>query len=234
MRRAGRYSPWHGRLARGLGQRGRLARAAGPLSAALALAVSAALAGPGDLTVLGPDYPRVFFFRSAESAPYRKGMTYERWEGEYGRLMGIMGKCLDEEVLGREALNPEWFTRFKRDNPRQAVLLHCNGNARDPLYATERYAPGHWIYRAATPIVADVPAEAGETVIRVKDAGDFHAEAGRYRTSKDDLAFFGRNDRSSGRRGYGGNRRRNRRNGSHRRRHRRNGRAGNAAGKISG
>jgi hypothetical protein len=35
-----------------------------------------------DLTLLGPDYPRVFFFRSAESVPYRSGMTYERWSAE--------------------------------------------------------------------------------------------------------------------------------------------------------
>jgi hypothetical protein len=118
-------------------------------------------------------------------------MTYERWESEYDRLMGIMGKCLDEEVLNRERLNPEWFSRFKRDNPKQAVLLHFNGNARDPRYATERYFSGHWIYRAATMIVADVPAEEGESVIRVADAEDFKTEMGRYRTSNEDLALFG-------------------------------------------
>jgi hypothetical protein len=143
------------------------------------------------LTLLGPDYPRVFFFRSSESAPYRKGMTYEKWESEYGRLMGLMGKCLNEEVQGREALNPEWFSRFKRDNPRQAVLLHFNGNGRDPRYATERYFPGHWIYREATTITAEVLAEPGESVIHVADAGDFRTETGRYRTSCDDLALFG-------------------------------------------
>ncbi len=144
-----------------------------------------------DLALLGSDYPRVFFFRSSESAPYRKGMTYERWEGEYGRLMGIMGKCLEEELANREQRNPEWFTRFKHDNPKQAVLLHFNGNARDPRYATENYFPGHWIYRAATGIVSDVPAEAGESVIRVENAGDFRTETGRYHTSADDIALFG-------------------------------------------
>ena len=56
-------------------------------------------------------------------------MTYENWEADFDRLMGIMGKALDEEVIGREARNPEWFTRFKRDNPRQVVLL----NQRTPL-----------------------------------------------------------------------------------------------------
>ena len=143
------------------------------------------------LTLLGPDYPRVFFFRSAESAPYRNGMTYERWEGEYDRLMGIMGKCLDEEVLNRERLNADWFSRFKRDNPKQAVLLHFNGNARDPLHASTDYFPGHWTYRAAVQIVADVPAEPGESLVRVGDARDFNTETGRYHTSNDDIALFG-------------------------------------------
>ena len=144
-----------------------------------------------NLALLGSDYPRVFFFRSAESGSVRKDMTYERWESEFNRLMGIMGKCLDEEVVGREALNPEWFTRFKRDNPKQAVLLHFNGNARDPRHVSEKYFPGHWIYREATKIVADVPTEAGESVISVADAGDFRTEAGRYRTSNDDIALLG-------------------------------------------
>lgn len=143
------------------------------------------------LDILGPDYPRAFFFRGSESGPSRKGMTYEEWSSQFERLSGIMGKCLDEEVVGREANNPEWFSRFKREHPRQAVLLHFNGNARDPRYHTESYFPGHWIYRKATPIVADVPAEAGETLIRVADAADFQVATGRYRTANDDVALFG-------------------------------------------
>ncbi len=144
-----------------------------------------------DLALFGSDYPRVFFFRSSESVPYRKGMTYERWACDYSRLMGIMGKCLEEELENREQVNPGWFTRFKRDNPRQAVLLHFNGNARDPRYAAEKYFPGHWIYRAATAIAVDVPAEAGETVICVENAVDFRTETGRYHTANDDIALFG-------------------------------------------
>ncbi len=102
-----------------------------------------------------------------------------------------MGKCLDEEVVGREARNPAWFSRFKHDHPRQVVLLHFNGNARDPRYATEPYFPGHWIYRKATRITADVSATADETWIHVADARDFRVNAGRYRISNDDIALFG-------------------------------------------
>ncbi len=144
-----------------------------------------------ELAVLGPEYPRAFFFRSSENGAYRQNASYERWAGEYGRLMGIMGKCLDEEIVGRGRLNPEWYSRFKRDHPGQAVLLHFNGNARDPRYATERYFAGHWVYRGAVKILSDVPAEEGETEIRVADAGGFRIGGGRYRISNDDVALFG-------------------------------------------
>jgi hypothetical protein len=146
---------------------------------------------PRDLMLLGPDYPRVFFFRAAEGAARRPQVTFDDWLAEYSRLMGIMGKCLDEEVLGTEVRNPAFFSRFKQQHPRQAALLHFNGNARDPRYHARHYHPGHWVYRQATRIVSDVPAESGLTTIQVEDAGDFRTQTGRYRTSNDDLGLFG-------------------------------------------
>ena len=142
------------------------------------------------LTVLGPDYPRAFFFRASEGGPNRPHASYEKWDAEFSRLMGIMGKCLGEELPGRDLHNPAFFSRFKADHPQQVVLLHFNGNSRDPRYYTEAYLAGHWIYRAATAIMADVPAEAGETVIHVKDAQDFKVNTGRYKTSNDDIGLF--------------------------------------------
>ncbi len=47
-------------------------------------------------------------------------------------LDGIMGKTLDEEVPGTQSPNIPFFTRFKQAHPKQAVLLHLNGNSRDP------------------------------------------------------------------------------------------------------
>lgn len=145
---------------------------------------------PDALTILGPEYPRVFFFRGCEGGPGRPNASYEKWDGEYSRLMGIMGKCLDEEVLGREAHNPVWFSRFKAEHPQQVVLLHFNGNSRDPRHHTGRYLAGHWIYREATALTADVPAESGESVIHVKSAQDFKVNSGRYKTSNDDIGLF--------------------------------------------
>ncbi len=104
---------------------------------------------PNGLTILGPNYPRVFFFRAAEGVASRAAVGYEQWDAEFSRLMGIMGKCLDEEVLGREQRNPEFFSRFKRNHSQQVVLLHLNGNSRDPRYHTERYSAGHWGPRRA-------------------------------------------------------------------------------------
>lgn len=144
-----------------------------------------------ELTILQENYPRAFFFRATEGQAANPKTSYESWDADFSRLMGIIGKALDEEVLGREARNPEFFTRFKRAHPEQVVLLHFNGNARDPRYHTEKFFSGHWIYRKATAIAADVPAEAGETTIRVKDASDFQVSTGRYKNSNDDIALFG-------------------------------------------
>ncbi|TWT82837.1 hypothetical protein CA13_43000 [Planctomycetes bacterium CA13] len=147
---------------------------------------------PESLAVMSDQYPRAFFFRGAERAYSEKAYpTYESWRSDFDRLQGIMGKCLDEECLGREIRNPEFFTRFKREHPTQAVLLHFNGNARDPRYQTENFFPGHWIYDTAITITSDVAPESGESVIHVADTQTFKTASGRYKTSNDDIALFG-------------------------------------------
>ncbi len=147
---------------------------------------------PGTLSIRQNQYPRAFFFRTTEQAfNARRYPTYESWDAQFNRLQGIMGKCLEEECLGREPRNAEFFNRFKQQHPEQVVLLHFNGNARDPRYHTESYFPGHWIYREAIAITRDVPAEAGESVIYLEDVRNLRVNAGRYRTSNDDIALFG-------------------------------------------
>ncbi len=148
-------------------------------------------AAASELKILGPNYPRAFFFRATEGQAANPGTSYESWDADFSRLMGIIGKALDEEVLGRELRNPEFFTRFKREHPDQVVLLHFNGNSRDPRYHAEKFFPGHWIHRQATAITGDVPAATGETTIKVKDASDFQVNTGRYKNANDDIALFG-------------------------------------------
>ncbi len=158
----------------------------------LAIVTSASVARDIEkLDILGEKYPRAFFFRASEGTMGGRYRDYEVWEKTFNRLSGIMGKCLDEEVPGRETQNPEYFTRFKKNHPTQAVLLHFNGNARDPRYHTEKYYAGHWVYRKAAVVLSDIPAEGGETDIKVDNARLFRDVCGRYQTSKDDIALFG-------------------------------------------
>ncbi len=118
-------------------------------------------------------------------------MTYQRWDEDFSRLQGIIGKCLDEEIPGTMIRNPEFFQRFKRSHPEQIVLLHFNGNANDPRFCGNRYFPGHWIHRAASDISQDIPAESGESLIHVQNTRDFKVDTGRYRNINDDIALFG-------------------------------------------
>ena len=143
----------------------------------------------GRLPVLQDVYPRAFFFRQCEGMAANGSVTYTQWESTFGRLMGIEGKALDEEVVGRSARNIEFFSRFKQRNPDQLVLLHFNGNARDPRWESHRFFAGHWLYYNGTTITADVPAEAGVTEIEVADPTLFVVNMGRYRDKNEDIGL---------------------------------------------
>ncbi|MBN2295266.1 MAG: hypothetical protein JXM70_22740 [Pirellulales bacterium] len=156
----------------------------------MAVCASVQARHPQELRIFQDGWPRAFFFRSCEGPPSRRDFDYDLWSADYGRLMGIMGKCLDEEVLGRMKNNPAVFSRFKNEKPEQVVLLHLNGNSRDPRFQASNFFPGHWVYRMPAEIKGDIPAESGETTIKVDDARLFRVQAGRYATSNDDIALF--------------------------------------------
>ncbi|HID77286.1 MAG TPA: hypothetical protein EYP56_14980, partial [Planctomycetaceae bacterium] len=160
-------------------------------AAATCAAPSAASAQPSSwhLDVLAGRYPAAFFFRSAEGLAANPRIEYHRWKGCFSRLMGIEGKVLDEEVPGRSLRNIEFFVRFKRQHPEQLVLLHYNGNARDPRFQREPFFAGHFLYYNGARILDDVPAEEGETEIRVADATLFRTGIGRYRDKNDDVGL---------------------------------------------
>ncbi|MCU0914217.1 MAG: hypothetical protein MUC88_06620 [Planctomycetes bacterium] len=140
------------------------------------------------LDILDGGYPRAFFFRQSESFAGRKNASYETWETTFGRLMGLEGKALEEEVVGR-SVNIPFFTRFKQRHPGQLVLLHFNGNARDPLWESDRFFPGHWLYHNGARIPSDVPAAQGETEITVDDPRLFKVNMGRYRDRNEDIGL---------------------------------------------
>ncbi len=160
----------------------------------MTLMLAAALMGEDEgrlsrLDVLGPNEPRAYFFRAVESAAANPRIPYERWEANFGRLMGIEGKVLEEEIPGRSKRNIEAFTRFKKDHPRQMVLLHYNGNARDPRDTSAPFFAGHWIYFNGARILDDIPAEKGETEIRVDKPDLFKTDMGRYRRDNEDIGL---------------------------------------------
>ena len=128
------------------------------------------------LQLFSAGYPRAFFFRQSERA-FAAG-SFDTWSHDFEGLMGIMGKALDEEVPGR-GRNVEFFTRFKATHPTQVVLLHINGNARDPRFEGQRFFAGHWLYHNGATVTANVPASPGETVIAVADATLFEVNGGR-------------------------------------------------------
>ncbi|NMC19722.1 MAG: hypothetical protein GYA33_04815 [Thermogutta sp.] len=144
---------------------------------------------PGKLPIVAGDHPRVFFFRQTESFARGMRMAYDDWDACFGRLLGIMGKALDEEIPGTIPHNIDYFTRFKHRHPDQAVLLHYNGNARDPRFEPEEFFAGHWLYHVGSVILEDVPAEEGETVIRVADPTLYRMNIGRYRDKNDEIGL---------------------------------------------
>ncbi|MDP6111836.1 MAG: hypothetical protein QGF00_13365 [Planctomycetota bacterium] len=150
---------------------------------AIALATLASTArAESRATLAGRDYPRAFFFRAAEGggpAIQRGRFTYEQWHRTFSRLSGIMGKSLEEEVPGRSA-NIPIFTRFKKQHPDKVVLLHYNGNSRDPRDGIGGFFAGHWVYYVGCKITKDLPAQTGECEVHVEDPSRFRVKMGRY------------------------------------------------------
>lgn len=148
----------------------------------------AGAAEPSRLTILDNAYPRAFFFRQSEGLAASGRLSFEQWDRQFNGLMGIMGKALEEEVPGRST-NVAFFTRFKQEHPNQVVLLHCNGNSRDPRWESERFFAGHWLYYNGATLTADVRADESESLLRVSDASLFEVNTGRYRDATDDIGL---------------------------------------------
>ncbi len=137
------------------------------------LALAAFGAEPAPLAIFSPEQPVSFFFRDTEASAALRRLTYEEWSARYGRLSGVMGKMLDEEVLGRSAAQA-YYRRFKAEHPEQAVMLHANGTFRSPRADNRAYHAGHWLYYNGARVLDAVPAGAGTITLRVADASLFN------------------------------------------------------------
>ena len=125
-----------------------------------------------NLEILDGNFPVSFFFRQSESDAASGRMPYEEWEGGYSRMNGVMGKMLDEEVIGRSA-GQDYYRRFKQRFPRQAVLLHVNGGFRKPIAEIQAYHDGHWLYYNGARVLNDISHEDEQVTILVPDVSVF-------------------------------------------------------------
>ncbi|SEE88181.1 hypothetical protein [Ruania alba] len=151
-------------------------------------APSPTLGTPRDLPLFSGGFPRSFFFRSSEVLIGGRGLEYDEWEETFLPLNGIQGKVLQE--TRSDWVSPDnvvYFNRFKERHPEKAVMLHYNGSGRDPLYGTEGFFAGHWLYRAGTQSTESVGADA--TVIKVGDTAMFTMRAGRRGDRGDDICI---------------------------------------------
>jgi hypothetical protein len=155
----------------------------------LALLTLLAQSNPSSLPVVGGPYPRAYFFRYSEGQAANPRVNYEQWDAAFSRLMGIEGKVLDEEIPGRSLRNIDFFTRFKKAHPDQLVMLHYNGNARDPRYERGAFFSGHFQYWNGSKILEDLPAAEGEFSLRVENPKLYRVNIGRYRDRGEDIAL---------------------------------------------
>lgn len=125
-----------------------------------------------DLRIFSDTHPVSLFFRDTEATAASGRLSYEDWNARYSRLAGVIGKMLDEEVLGRSAAQP-YYRRFKAEHPEQAVLLHANGTFRKPQADNRAYHDGHWLYYNGASVLDRVVPEQTEITLRVSDVSLF-------------------------------------------------------------
>lgn len=142
----------------------------------------------GNIGILDVGYPRALFFRRAEGLAASGRYTFDEWDACFSRLNGVIGKCLDEEVLGRSK-NVPFFRQFKENHPDQTFILHINGNVRDTTFNIDRYSPGHWLYFEGCGLAKDLADGPGRSVVHVENPGMFRTGLMRRQGVNDDVGI---------------------------------------------
>lgn len=132
--------------------------------------------------------PACFLFRLPER--FITDNNYNTWFKIFGKYDGIICKALDEELYSKnrdidKILN--FYNRYKVENPEKMLVLHYNGNEREPYDTDGRYFPGHWLYYRSCKILTDVPAEEGSTTIKVENTDLFKVNCGRFSNRNEDI-----------------------------------------------
>ena len=137
------------------------------------------------LAIFSQGFPRTLFFRNAEALAV-EGLPAAEFDAIVNRYNGIVVKAFDEEKYGLSKYALEYFRAYKERNPRQLVLLHFNGAARDPRSAPGFFA-GHWLHYGGCRITSDL--DAGARVVEVESAGLFRMDVGKRYKMPDDLTL---------------------------------------------
>jgi len=162
---------------------------------ALLVAVPCVMAGASSTMrrMGGGDYPQAFIWWTTANRAVQNAGSEAEADRLLSQLDGVASPCLH---LG-------YFAGFKRRHPDQFVFLFCQGHdfsekptVYDPVDRS-RFYPGHWVHCEAAPLVADVPAESGESDIRVDNVGRFRLVGTRGHNQPDDICLVARDDEGS-------------------------------------
>ena len=140
------------------------------------------------LEILDDQHPKSFFFRISES--YAPDLDWEAWHANFGRLLGLEGKALNEEVDEVKTIRSlEYYNRYKALHPDKLLLLHFNGRARKPHFETEPFFAGNWLYYNGATVESDIPATEDVTTIKVSNARLFGKKIGKGGVAKEDVGL---------------------------------------------
>lgn len=138
-----------------------------------------------NLDLLKEQYPASFFFRRPA---VMIDLEYSEWDSLFCRLGGIIGKTLTEEIPDGDGAI-KYFEKFKINHPEQMVLLHYNGNSRDPRDESWEFHPSHWLYFEGSELLEDVLPDTNFCDIKVENTRIFHTQVGRYENANEDIGI---------------------------------------------
>ncbi|WP_194945002.1 hypothetical protein [Shewanella sp. TC10] len=144
------------------------------------------------LTIMGEEYPKAIYFRNAENSAANETIPYEKWKNRWSKLDGMVVKALDEEIPGRSGEAQKKFLKYKSEFPQKLMLLHFNGNARDPRFDLDAFKHQDWTYFVGTDAKGKITPSADATVIKVNNTDVFKQGWGRGNKGNDDIAIVTR------------------------------------------
>ncbi|MBE7213938.1 hypothetical protein MK852_17075 [Shewanella benthica] len=145
------------------------------------------------LEIFSDAYPKSIYFRNAENSAANPEVSYESWSKRWSKLGGMVVKALDEEIPGRSGEAQTKFLKYKQEFPNKLMLLHFNGNARDPRFDMEYFQHQHWTYFVGTSSLKSIPKKGNKTTIKVANTSVFRVHQGKRNKFNDDIAIVARN-----------------------------------------